>query len=64
MNLSEKINELKKKHAANLETIAAIQAENREINRTIKKLEEIEATMSGIFGEPVKEEADEAEGLL
>ena len=64
MNLSEKINELKKKHAANLETIAAIQAENREINRTIKKLEEIEATMSGIFGEPAKEEVDEAEGLL
>ncbi len=64
MNLSEKINELKKKHAANLEAIAAIQAENREINRTIKKLEEIESTMSGIFGEPVKAEADEAEGLL
>lgn len=64
MNLSEKINELKRKHAANLETIAAIQAENREINRTIKKLEEIEVTMSGIFGEPVQEEVDEAEGLL
>ena len=46
------------------QTIAAIQAENREINRTIKKLEEIEATMSGIFGEPVKAETDEAEELL
>lgn len=64
MNLSEKINELKKKHAANLEAITAIQAENREINRTIKKLEEIESTMSGIFGEPVKAETDEAEELL
>lgn len=62
MNLSEKINELKTKHAENLKRISDIQAENREINRTIKKLEDIEATMSGIFGEPA--ETDEAEELL
>ena len=64
MNLSEKINELKTRHAENLKRISDIQAENREINRTIKKLEDIEATMSGIFGEPTFGETDEAEGLL
>jgi len=61
MNLTDKINELKAKHAENLERIKEIQKENQEINRSIKKLEDIEKTMASLLGVPEPEETEEEE---